>query len=136
MNKKEIAQQFTRRMLGQESDNQSEKQMEPEQQDQLDIEQLRMLLKEIPLLYNKAQDNYRNRSERQIDMMTDRFGRISQTAINLSFQLEQMMDKTDRLDKLQNRILGRWTIRIYLICILVGCCSALMTLLIVWIKIH
>ncbi|TWR26839.1 hypothetical protein FPZ42_07315 [Mucilaginibacter achroorhodeus] len=64
MNKKEIAQRFTRQMLGQEPSNDQQEQVNPPQEEQQpELTQIQKLLPEIERLHSKALKNYRIRAK-------------------------------------------------------------------------
>lgn len=137
MNKKEIAQQFTRQMLGQEtSSNQQEPVNPPQEEQQPELTQIQKLLPEIERLYSKALENYRIRSEQKIADTSRRLELMDSTATNLAFQIKSIVYSAEQIYKANNQVGSRWVIRLHLVAILSGVCSALITLLVIWIKVH
>jgi t-SNARE complex subunit (syntaxin) len=134
MNKKEIAQQFNRQMLGQESSSLSGP--DNQQEHPSELEQIRALLVETEKLYSRAQENYRYRSEKRIDDTSRRLDLLDSKATNLAFQIKSIVYSAEQIYKANNQTGSRWVIRLYLIAILSGICSALITMLVIWIKVH
>ena len=123
MNKKEIAQQYTRQMLEQE---QSPKQ-------ELKSEHLHDLMKEIHRLHLKAQENYRNSSERQTTRLEQEYRTLLRLSQDLNFNLMRMEATIDNLYQKGNELPNFWVKRMYFNSILVGICSAIIVMVIVWI---
>lgn len=137
MNKKQIAQQFTRQMLGQETGNDHQKPVNPPQEGQQpELTQIQKLLPEIEKLYSKALENYRIRSEQKIADTSRRLELMDSQATNLAFQIKSIVYSAEQISKANNKVGSRWVIRLYLVAILSGVCSALITLLVIWIKVH
>lgn len=136
MNKKEIAQQFTRQMLGQENASQQASDNQSQEEQQSELTQIQKLLPEIERMYSRALENYRIRSEQQIESTSRRLELLEHTATSLTFQIKTILASAEQIYQTNNRVGSRWGIRLYLIAILSGVCSALITMLVIWIKLH
>ena len=136
MNKKEIAQQFTRQMLGQESSSQQEPDNQPQEEQHPELTQIQKLLPEIERMYSRALENYRIRLEKQIENTSRRLELMDSKATNLVFQIKSIVYSAEQIYKANNQVGSRWVIRLYLVAILSGVCSALITILVIWIKVH
>ena len=136
MNKKEIAQQYTRQMLGQENNSQQEPDNQLQEEQQPELTQIQKLLPEIERMYSRALENYRIRSEKQIENTSRRLEIMDSTATNLAFQIQRTVASAEQIYKANNQVGSRWVIRLYLVAILSGICSALITMLVIWIKVH
>jgi hypothetical protein len=96
MNKKEIAQQFTRQILEQkpekvqqpESQEPAAVQTKPKSALQEEVEAARKLLMEIQILYNKAQDNYKKGLEKRITETAHQLQQLEALAAGITFQIK------------------------------------------------
>jgi uncharacterized membrane protein len=140
MNKKEIAQQFTRQMLEQkpekvqqpESQEPAAVQTKPKSALQEEVEAARKLLMEIQILYNKAQDNYKKGLEKRITETAHQLQQLEALAAGITFQIKMTVASTEQIRQDNNRVGSRWLIRVYLIAVLSAICSALTTLIVIW----
>jgi len=135
MNKKEIAQQYTRQILEQEPARQAEQQ-DQNLQETKELEQIKKLLLDIQLLYIRLLENYLTKSERPVDTLLRKVEVLETKAENISRRLQMIVSGAEHLSKTNDKVGSRWAIRLYLIAVLTGICAALITLLLVWIKRH
>jgi hypothetical protein len=101
-----------------------------------ELSQIQKLLPEIERMYSRALENYRIRSEKQIERYSRRLELLDSTATNLAFQIQSIVYSAEQIYKANNQVGSRWVIRLYLVAILSGVCSALITMLVIWIKVH
>ena len=132
MNKKEIAQQYTKQMLEQEPGKQQE-----QQQPRLpELDQVKLMLSMLEGQYKQAKDDYRVRTEKQIEATVRKLMEVDRVATHLALQIKSIVSQAESISKVNNQVGSRWIIRIYLIAILSGLCSALIIMLIIWTEIR
>src|SRR4051812_6920758 len=112
MNKKEIAQQYTRQMLRQENSSLQEPDNQPQEEPQSELTQIQKLLPEIERMYSRALENYRIRSEKQIENTSRRLELMDSTATNLSFQIQRIVSSGEQIYKANHQVGNRWVIRL------------------------
>lgn len=123
-------------MLGQAPTSLNEPDNQPQPEQPSELSQIQKLLPEIEKMYSRALENYRIKSERQIETTARRLNQLESTAANLSFQIKSIVASAEQIYQSNNQVGSRWVIRLYLVAILSGICSALITMLIVWIRLR
>ena len=90
-------------------------------------------MKEIHRVHLKAQENYRNSSERQATRLEQEYRTLLRLSQDLNFNLMRMEATIDNLYQKGNELPNFWVKRMYFNSILVGICSAIIVMVIVWI---
>jgi membrane-bound ClpP family serine protease len=126
MNKKEIAQQFTRQMLGQEASGQDEQPMPTNE------EKMLAMLKAVELLYSNALASCGKNWNREMERALAKVREADTLATNEAYQVRIIVSAAQDMAKAHSKVGSRWVIRVYLIAILSAICSALVTLVVVW----
>jgi hypothetical protein len=136
MNKKEIAQQYTRQILEQEPGSQQEQQQKEKEQTSKELGQAELILFLLQAQYKQAKDDYRTKTEKQIEATAMKLRELDRIATHLASQIKSIVSQAESISKVNNQVGSRWIIRIYLIAILSGLCSALIIMLIIWTEIR
>jgi hypothetical protein len=86
--------------------------------------------------YKQAQDGYRVKTEKQIEATATRLRELDRIATHLALQIKSIVSQAENITKVNSQVGSRWIMRIYLIAILSGLCSALIIMLIIWTEIR